>query len=281
MSLSRRTFLKSATALGGAGLLTGLYAWQVEPFWLEFVRVRMPIRHLPLHLQGKTLMQISDVHVGNRLDRQYLIDSFQKAQDLRPDFVVYTGDFVHYETSEQFTQLYEVFQHAVKGRIGTVGVLGNHDYGKDWKEPEVAQRIVNILTQSGIRVLQNEQSTFEGLNFIGLDDWWATNFKPELVMSNLQSTRPQLVLCHNPDVVDLPIWNGYQGWILSGHTHGGQCKPPFLPPPLVPVKNRKYVAGEIDLGDGRRLYINRALGHLFQVRFNVRPEITVFELVKA
>jgi predicted MPP superfamily phosphohydrolase len=47
---------------------------------------------------------------------------------------------------------------------------------------------------------------------------------------------------------------------------------------MLPVKNKKYSSGEIDLEDGRTLYINRALGHLWQVRFNVRPEITVFEL---
>jgi hypothetical protein len=49
---------------------------------------------------------------------------------------------------------------------------------------------------------------------------------------------------------------------------------------MLPVQNRRYVAGQVDLADGRTLYINRALGHLIQVRFNVRPEITVFELVK-
>ena len=86
--------------------------------------------------------------------------------------------------------------------------------------------------------------------------------------------------CHNPDVCDLDIWNGFDSWILSGHTHGGQCKAPFLPPPLLPVKNKKYASGEIDLEDGRTLYINRAIGHLWQVRFNVRPEITIFELAK-
>ena len=48
----------------------------------------------------------------------------------------------------------------------------------------------------------------------------------------------------------------------------------------LPVKNKKYAAGEIDLRDGRTLYINRALGNLYQVRFNVRPEITVFNLSK-
>ena len=61
--------------------------------------------------------------------------------------------------------------------------------------------------------------------------------------------KPALVLSHNPDTADVPGWLGYEGWILSGHTHGGQCKPPFLPPPLLPVRNRRYTSGEID---GRR-----------------------------
>jgi hypothetical protein len=88
-------------------------------------------------------------------------------------------------------------------------------------------------------------------------------------------------LCHNPDGADQPGWGDYQGWILAGHTHGGQCRPPFCRPPCLPVENPRYVAGEVDLGDGRRLYINRALGHLLRLRFNVRPEITAFRLTRA
>ncbi|HTN02405.1 MAG TPA: phosphoesterase, partial [Planctomycetaceae bacterium] len=75
-------------------------------------------------------------------------------------------------------------------------------------------------------------------------------------------------------------WDGYRGWILSGHTHGGQCKPPFLPPPLLPVKNQRYTAGEFAVADGRQLYISRGLGHLLPVRFNCRPEVTMFRMVR-
>jgi uncharacterized protein len=53
--MKRRKFFKR---LLGTGLVTALYAWQVEPFWLEFVRVKMPIKNLPKELVGKTLMQI-------------------------------------------------------------------------------------------------------------------------------------------------------------------------------------------------------------------------------
>lgn len=277
--MKRRSFLKKSfyTALG-ASVLTGFYSWRIEPFWLEFVKVKMPIKNLPTHLVGKTIMQISDIHVGNRFDWNYLIESFDKAQKLNPDYVVYTGDYVDYEDQEQLEHLKIVLKNCVKGKIATVGVLGNHDYGEDWLEDDVANSIIDILNSSGIETLRNEQKEYEGLNFIGIDDFWGTNFQPSNVLDYIDAEKPTVALCHNPDVCDLDIWNGYKSWILAGHTHGGQVKPPFLKPPILPVKNKKYSAGKIPLNDGRTLYINRALGHLFQVRFNVRPEITVFEL---
>ncbi|MDX6746110.1 metallophosphoesterase [Polaribacter sp. PL03] len=280
--MKRRKFIKN-TVLGsaGIGLITGLYSWQIEPFWLEFVNIKMPIKNLPNNLVGKTVMQISDIHIGNKFDYQYIIDSFEKAKLLAPDFVVYTGDFVSYENEEQFEQLKKVMKFAVNGKLGTAGVLGNHDYGNDWLEQNVANTITDILENAGISILSNEQKEINGLNIIGIDDFWGMNFNPKKIMNNYHKNKANLVLCHNPDVCDLDVWNNYKGWILSGHTHGGQVKPPFLKPPILPVKNKRYSAGEIDLNDGRTLYINRALGNLYQVRLNVRPEITIFKLSQA
>ena len=70
--------------------------------------------------------------------------------------------------------------------------------------------------------MRNKQDEKHGLNVIGIDDYWAINFKPEKVMTMLDQEKANIVLCHNPDVCDLDIWNGYKGWILSGHTHGGR-----------------------------------------------------------
>lgn len=278
--LNRRVFFKRAIlGLAGLGFLTGLYTWQIEPFWLEFVRQKMPIKNLPADLIGKTLMQISDIHVGKRFDHNYIIDSFDRAREFNPDFVAYTGDYVSiYKGEVQYKELDEVLRSAVKGKIGTVGILGNHDYGRNWSQPDVANKISQRLTDNGIILLRNEQREVSGLNFIGFDDYWALNFKPELAMKTFDKAKANIVLCHNPDVCDLDVWGEHDGWILSGHTHGGQCKPPFLPAPMLPVKNKKYSAGKIELSNQRTLYINRALGHLWQVRFNVRPEITIFEL---
>lgn len=277
--MNRRKFIRNSL-LGaiGLGLSGGIYAWQVEPFWVEFVRKKMPLPNLPENLIGKTLMQFSDLHIGDRFDYQFIIHSFEKAKEYQPDFVVYTGDFVNYETPRQFEQLEEVLPYFVKGKWGTFGVLGNHDYGKNWSENQVAEKIISQLDSHGIKILRNEKISSHGLDFIGIDDYWSTNFDAERAMKNYEPDAATIVLCHNPDVCDLDVWNDFKGWILAGHTHGGQIKAPFLPPFILPVQNKKYSAGEIDLMDGRMLYINRALGNLHQIRFNVRPEITVFTL---
>ncbi len=277
--MERRKFIKKSLTAGvGLGLLGGLYSWKIEPFWLDFNRVKMPIKNLPKQLIGKTLMQISDLHVGNRFDYNYIIKSLIEAQKYNPDFVVYTGDYVSYESNDQIGQLKKVMQHATHGSMGTFGILGNHDYGKNWADQEVADSISEVLKNNKIHLLSNSKSSKNGLNFIGLDDLWALNFDPKKILSSINNKQANIVLCHNPDVCDLDVWGDYSGWILAGHTHGGQVKAPFLDPFIVPVKNKRYTSGEFHLSNERTLYINRALGHLWPVRFNVRPEITIFKL---
>jgi predicted MPP superfamily phosphohydrolase len=136
---------------------------------------------------------------------------------------------------------------------------------------------VREAERAGVRVLRTEVASVRGLDVVGVDDLWARRADPAYALRG-RSAEAALVLCHNPDALDRLPWTGYRGWVLAGHTHGGQCKPPFLPPPVLPVRNPRYAAGEVALADGRRLYVNRGLGHLLRVRFNVRPEITAFTL---
>lgn len=281
--MNRRKFIKkSFLGVIGIGVFTGVYTWQIEPHWLEFVCVKMPIKNLPESLVGKTLMQISDIHTGHRVDSDYLLKSFERAKEYDPDFVAYTGDYItNHESEVMYDKLQEMLQNCVKGRLGTVAILGNHDYGVNWKQSEVADNITEMLTNQNITVLRNASAEIGELTFIGFDDLWAEQFDAEKALQNYDPTKATIALCHNPDACDMDVWQDYQGWILSGHTHGGQVKPPFLPPPILPVKNRNYTAGKFDLSNNRTLYINRALGHSAKVRLNVRPEITIFELEKA
>jgi len=279
--LTRRQALKTLAVAGTGALMTGLYTWRVEPHWLEFTYPVLPIWGLPPELEGRILAQITDLHVGPKVDDDYVINAFRRVRELAPDFVVFTGDWITYRSPRQFEQLRRVMEHMPHGRLGTVGILGNHDYGFRWKMVDVADQVVEIARTAGVITLSNQALTVAGLQFIGLDDFWSPRFDPAPVLAQHGQDAATIVLCHNPDVVDLPVWGQYQGWILAGHTHGGQCKPPFLPPPELPVRNKRYTSGEIALSGSRRMYISRGVGHLLQVRFNVRPEVTIFRLQRA
>jgi len=281
VKLTRRQALKGLTALGAGAFVLGFYTWRWEPHWLEFTYPPLPVSGLPEGLEGRTLAQISDLHVGPEVDEDYIIQSFRRVQEHAPDFVIFTGDWITYRGPQGLEQLRRVMAHAPHGRLGTAGILGNHDYGFRWKMVEVAEEIVTITREAGVNLLRNEALRIAGLQFIGLDDLWSPFFDPKGILDARGRDAASIVLCHNPDAADRLVWEGYQGWILAGHTHGGQCKPPFLPPPLLPVSNRRYVAGKIGLSGNRQMYISRGVGHLLRVRFNVRPEIPIFRLSRA
>ena len=307
--LSRRQLLAAGAATGaGAVLGTAAYAFLIEPHWVELVRRPMALEHLPDTLVGRTLLQVSDIHVGV-VDEDYLVRTLRSAAALAPDFVVVTGDFVSYRSDAQYGQLARVLRHLPAGRLGTVAALGNHDYGPGWRNLTVANRVQQIVSDAGAILLRNAVRAVAGIQFAGTADYWSPEFGsprgnaphglftprppgPDAshpaptedaisAIRQLVPRQPTIVLCHNPDAQDEPMWTDVRGWVLAGHTHGGQVRPPFLPPLVLPVRNKRYTAGAFDVGPGRTLYINRGVGHLTKIRFNVRPELTLFTLTRA
>lgn len=276
---TRRRFLK-ATALGlvGSGAAAGLYANQIEPHWIDVVRRDMPIENLPDSLGDKTLIQISDLHIGPVVDDDYMRDALGMVSQLKPDILAITGDFMTYRSPDVLDKTISHLKDLEGGRLATVAIPGNHDFGHMCVDVGLCDRLTDRLDGINIRLLRNESTLVEGLRILGVNDMWGPFFNVEEALNDYDPSEASLALCHNPDAADREGWGEYRGWILSGHTHGGQCRVPFLRPPILPVVNRRYVAGEVPLEDGRQIYINRGLGYLRKIRFAVRPEITVFTL---
>ncbi|MGJ1191241.1 metallophosphoesterase [Sphingobacterium siyangense] len=232
-------------------------------------------------MEGKSLIQISDIHIGNYVDKDFIKRTFREIGALKPDIVVYTGDFVRLVHNKiPLEELDEVMQDAPKGKLQTLAILGNHDYGKNFQDSAAADSIVSLLNGYSIKVLRNESVITQGLRIFGIDDFWGTNFDLVKAMKDYNQSQASLVLCHNPDAADLDGWNGYNGWILAGHTHAGQVRIPFWGSPIIPVKNKNYDQGIKKISGDRTLYINRGLGHSIPIRFNARPEVTIFTLRK-
>src|SRR5712692_979729 len=86
---TRRRFLKRAAwALVGLGAGVVVYSWRIEPHWVEYVERDLAIRDLPPGLDGRTLVQFSDLRVGPAVDDDYLIEHFRRVRERTPDIVV-------------------------------------------------------------------------------------------------------------------------------------------------------------------------------------------------
>lgn len=279
--MNRRKFLRRAGVAVGVAGVAGVSAWKFSLHHLEVVNVTLPIAGLPTSLEGARLVQLSDLHVGPDVDDSYLLRAFALAGSLKPDILAFTGDFVSWRGTQQLAQLERAMQAVPSATLAKVAILGNHDYGYGWRELAVAESIVKTVSNHGVTFIRNDVQVVEGLSIIGIDDWWARQTDVKRARELAAKDAPQLVLCHNPDVADQEGWEGYRGWMLSGHTHGGQCKAPFMAPPLLPVQNKRYAAGAVQTSDGRTVYINRGIGHTLPIRVNVRPEVTAYRLVRA
>lgn len=279
--MNRRRFVQGAAVATGAAAVGGFGAWKFMLHHLEVVDVTLPVAGLPVSLEGARMVQVSDLHIGPVVDDAYVMRALALAGSLAPDILVFTGDFVTWHGPEQLAQLDRVLAAKPVPRLATVAVLGNHDYGFGWREQSVASRVIDIVKRHGVTVIRNDVHVVEGLAFLGVDDMWAGMTDIPHARQALASGMPSIALCHNPDAADSPAWQGYRGWMLSGHTHGGQCRAPFCAPPVLPVQNRRYAAGEVALGSGRTLYVNRGIGHTLPVRVLVRPEVTSYRLVRA
>ena len=279
--MNRRQFLARATIAAGTSGAAAAGLWRFELHHLEVVDLPLPIASLPASLENARLVQISDLHVGSVVSDAYVEHALRMVGDMKPDIIAFTGDFVTWKGPQQLAQLDRVLHALPAPSLGAVAVLGNHDYGAHWREADVAESIIQVAARHGIHVLRNEVCQLEGLTITGIDDWWAGRSNVIGTRALVAANAPTIMLCHNPDVADAAGWAEYRGWMLSGHTHGGQCRAPFCAPPILPVQNPRYAAGKVTLDDGRTVYINRGIGHTLPIRVLVRPEITSFRLVRA
>lgn len=282
--LTRRDFLKLAgRSLLGAGLL-GLggwaYATRIEPGWLEVNLVRLPLPGLGAAFRGFRLAQLSDIHIGGWMDRARLAAVVNAVLEAAPDAVALTGDYVsgHRPNGSFLDGLADLRAGLTRlsSALPVYGVLGNHDY---WTDPT---RVRAALAGAGVRELTNHFVTItrgsDRLHIAGLDDAWEGDPQVERVAAALPAGGVAILLAHEPDVADRSAKTGRFALQLSGHTHGGQVVLPFIGPPVLPYLGHKYPCGLYRV-DGLLQYTNRGVGMAgLEVRFNCRPEVTVFIL---
>lgn len=273
-----------AARLAAGAALAGLGAWTgfVEPRRLVVRHDDLTLPHWPVALDGLRVGLIADIHAGvpymGRTEIARAVDSLQATE---PDLFLLLGDYVDASSLWKGRRAVEAVA-AELGRLraplGTIAVLGNHDWRTD------GDRAWRALAAEGITVLENDVVDLEArgtrLWIAGLADVRYRRADPEGTVAKAADGDPVLLLSHNPDV--FPHVPERVALTLSGHLHGGQVAIPVLRRPTIPSwYGERFVHRHVVEGD-RHLYVSSGLGTSgIPVRLLAPPEVVVLTLAAA
>ncbi len=289
--ITRRQFVTGL--LGGATLVGGLggYAFGFEP------RFRLVVTEWDIetprwtHERPLRIVIVADIHACRPwMPPERIAEIVDTANGLGGDIIVVLGDFVSGVSRRLRSGRVSASEWgpplaALKAPLGVHAILGNHDW---WTDPEVVKA---ALSAAGIPVYQNRAVKLDGATpfwlagtdsivayplghgrFKGADDLPGT-------LAQITDDAPVVHLAHEPDIfVDVPARFAVT---LSGHTHGGQVRLPFLGRPVVPsAYGERFAYGHVR-ENGRDLVVSAGLGcSILPVRLGVPPEIAVVTLRK-
>jgi uncharacterized protein len=241
----------------------------------DFDVVELPVRiaKLPRALDGFTIVQVSDIHIGAYLGEAPLRSAEDVVARFKPDLVAMTGDLVHLRPEYLPQGTDWVRRLGARARHGVLSILGNHEYYVGRVD------VLEAFRRAGLELLINDARLIAGIGFAGIDDAYAVKrgFRQDLAgaLAKLRDDAPRILLAHHP--TDFEFAAGKVDLQLSGHTHGGQIAP--LGPVVANVMFRGKCAG-IYRSNGSTLYVNRGFGTSGPPsRVAVRPEITKIVLV--
>ncbi len=230
---------------------------------------------LPSAFHGLRVVQISDIHHGLFLPKEWLSEAVRQANRLNPDIIALTGDFVTY--SRRNIEPAAELLGRLRARYGVYAVLGNHDFRVD------ADAVASALSRQHIEVLRNRHIAFshggESVYLAGVDDY---GYGADLrrAMRGVPSDAASILLAHNPRVIHLASRHNVS-LVLSGHTHGGQVNVPLLGTVYGRSPERlRYKIGWDRMG-ATQIYVSRGIGTIvLPWRFRCPAEITHLELLQ-
>lgn len=270
---------------GGLGLGLLAYAAGWEPYAIETVYLDLFAPRLPDAFDGYVIVQVSDLHMRQMGRREKILGSLLRG--LPPaDLVAVTGDLVH--TSAGIGPFLELAQ-AFDAKDGVYAVFGNSEHKNGVRPHALAQ----TLSEHAIVPLMNAHVALSRgdaqIVLAGVDD--PVNDKDD-ISAALQNASPNLftlLLMHSPDSIAEAVFRGVDV-VLSGHTHGGQIRLPWLGALYTHsllgrrMSNGYYSRGRLRRAIGIRpgrtqLYVTRGIGISgLALRFLTRPELTIITL---
>ena len=269
---NRREFFKKSLDIGAISVVIATNAKAIDnarDIELEIVEVK--INNLK---QPYSMVQISDIHIGGLIDKNFIKSLVDKVNILKPDVVVITGDLV--DTKLDFAKPALDELKNIQSKFGTYFIVGNHEYFHG------VQPIINYVNSLGIKTLENENVYIGqkdvGFYLCGVYDRFGDKYgayKPDInkALENTQN-EPTVLLAHQPKYVNAIETKGID-LILCGHTHGGQISPFNF---LVKLQ-QPYVRGLHIHNEFTQVYVNKGTGFCGPpMRLGATSEITYLKL---
>jgi predicted MPP superfamily phosphohydrolase len=284
MALTRRDFLLGISGgVVAAGALGSLGTGLREPYEVAVTHVEIELKRLSPAFHNCRIAQLSDIHFQSFLPGSYVEHVVELTNAQQPDLVILTGDFVTAEVARRHRKQQaelafpcgEILRR-IAAPLGCFAVLGNHDYSTN------GEIVTQALSSAGrVQVLRNRSAAIEKdgarLWLAGIDDLTRHRADPDAALRGIPKQECTIVAVHEPDFADEMVKYPVDLQI-SGHSHGGQIRFPFVGGIYFPPGARKYPMGHYRFGDFQ-LYTNRGIGVIgIPVRLLCPPEITIFTL---
>lgn len=254
-------------------------AW-FEPRRLVVVEHDLRLPGWPAALDGLRLALVSDLHGGGpQVDQRAIGRVVERVNASAPDLVAMLGDAIDHTVVGGSLLAPEAVGRelrALRAPLGTIAVMGNHDWAND------GPGVLRALREAGATVLENATTelTYRGTRFCvaGLAD--ATTRRPDMyaTLRGVPPDQPILLLSHNPDT--FPQVPPRVSLTVSGHTHGGQVSIPLLRGLAIPSRyGARYARGHV-VEDGRHLFVTSGIGtSRWPIRLGRPPEVVVLRLL--
>jgi predicted MPP superfamily phosphohydrolase len=279
--ITRRNFLRGSAVIAGG---MAFYAGEIARHEISVVTQTLGLRNLPDAFHNYRIAQISDIHFDEFTEPFFVRRIVEHINSLQPDVVLLTGDFISigplgrdYAYGAIFRCL-DVLRSIQAPRFAC---MGNHDsiLGAPLLRPIFASYEIPLLMNAHLALERGG----ERLWLCGVGDYLTE--APDLNQTiPARPDGPVLLMCHCPDYADIVLAHPRGRLVdlmLSGHSHGGQVRFPFVGALHTPLGAKNYVEGLFHLNQ-MQLYVNRGVGTVgLPIRLNCPPEITLFTLQRA
>ena len=258
------------------------YTTYISTVMISTREYRIINKKIPDSFNGTKIVQFSDLHYGTTMIEENLSDIKKKINILKPDIIVFTGDLINhnYKMKTIDTEILTQKLKELNASLGKYAILGDEDN----------EEIISIYNQANFIVLRNEndliyKSDNNPIILIGLSslinneqdiEKGYSYFNGETYNSDIYT----VTLVHEPDSAD-DIINSYKtDLLLSGHSHNGNIRVPFIN--YTPIRKngaKKYYQDYYNI-DGTKLYISSGLGtnNASGIRLFCRPSINLYRL---